>query len=127
VKTIISTNKAPAAIGPYSQAIRFGGLLFVSGQIALNPETGEIVEGDIQAQTKQVLENVKAIIEEAGMSLQNVLKCSCFLQDMEDFVKFNSVYNDYFTENPPARETVEVGRLPKNVLVEVSAICGAEK
>jgi len=127
VKTIISTNKAPAAIGPYSQAIRFGGLLFVSGQIALNPETGEIVEGDIQAQTKQVLENVKAIIEEAGMSLQNVLKCSCFLQDMEDFVKFNSVYNDYFTENPPARETVEVGRLPKNVLVEVSAICGTEK
>ena len=127
MKTIIATEKAPAAIGPYSQAIRYGDLLFVSGQIAINPASGEIVEGDIEAQTKQVLENVKAIIEEAGMTLQNVLKCSCFLQNMEDFVKFNSVYNDYFAENPPARETVEVGRLPKNVLVEVSAICGAGK
>ena len=127
MKKIIATEKAPAAIGPYSQATRYGDLLFVSGQIAINPATGEIVEGDIQAQTKQVLENVKAIIEAAGMTMQNVLKCSCFLQDMEDFVKFNSVYGEYFAENPPARETVEVGRLPKNVLVEVSAICGADK
>ena len=127
MKKIIATEKAPAAIGPYSQATRHGDLLFVSGQIAINPATGEIVDGDIQAQTKQVLENVKAIIEAAGMTMQNVLKCSCFLQDMEDFVKFNSVYGEYFAENPPARETVEVGRLPKNVLVEVSAICGVDK
>ncbi len=112
---------------PYSQAIRYGDLLFVSGQIAMDPETGQIVKGDIEVQTKQVLENVKAIIVEAGMTLQNVLKCSCFLKDMEDFVKFNSVYNSYFAESLPARETVEVGRLPKNVRVEVSAICGAEK
>jgi len=127
VKKIIATEKAPAAIGPYSQATRYGDLLFVSGQIAINPATGKIIEGDIQAQTRQVLENVKAIIEEAGMTLQDVLKCSCFLQDMEDFVKFNSVYSEYFSENPPARETVEVGRLPKDVSVEVSAICGAGK
>ena len=127
MKKIIATEKAPAAIGPYSQATRHGDLLFVSGQIAINPATGEIVDGDIQAQTKQVLENVKAIIQAAGMTMQNVLKCSCFLQDMEDFVKFNSVYSEYFAENPPARETVEVGRLPKNVLVEVSAICGVDR
>ena len=127
MKTIISTDRAPAAIGPYSQAIRYGDLLFVSGQIALNPETGELVEGDIEVQTKQVLENVQAIIKEAGMTLQDVLKCSCFLKDMEDFVKFNAVYNSYFAESLPARETVEVGRLPKDVCVEVSAVCGAKK
>ena len=124
MKKIISTDQAPAAIGPYSQAIQFGDLLFVSGQIAINPETGEIVEGDIEIQTKQVMENLRAIIQEAGMSLQNVLKCSCFLKDMEDFVKFNAVYNSYFAESLPARETVEVGRLPKDARVEVSAICG---
>ena len=127
MKKIVSTDSAPAAIGPYSQAIRYGDLLFVSGQIAIIPETGEIAEGDIEVQTRQVLENVKAIIEAAGMTLQNVLKCSCFLQNMEDFVQFNSVYNSYFADILPARETVEVGRLPKNVLVEVSAICGSEK
>jgi len=127
MKKIISTAKAPAAIGPYSQAVRYGDLLFVSGQIALDPKTGEIVEGDITVQTKQVLENVKAIIEEAGMTLRNVLKCSCFLSNMEDFVKFNSVYGGYFGKSLPARETVEVARLPKDVLVEVSAICGADK
>ena len=125
MKKIISTDNAPAAIGPYSQAIQFGNLLFVSGQIALDPKTGEIIDGDIEVQTKRVLENLKAIIEEAGMTLKNVLKCSCFLKTMEDFVKFNSVYDGYFGESLPARETVEVGRLPKDVLVEVSAICGA--
>ena len=127
MKKIVSTDSAPAAIGPYSQAIQYGDLLFVSGQIAINPETGEIVEGDIEIQSNQVLKNVQAIIEAAGMTLQNVLKCSCFLQNMDDFVKFNSVYDKYFADSLPARETVEVGRLPKNVLVEVSAICGAEK
>ena len=127
MKKIISTPNAPSAIGPYSQAIQYGELLFVSGQIALDPKTGELIEGDIEVQTKQVLENLKAIIEEAGMTLKNVLKCSCFLQSMEDFVKFNSVYDSFFAESLPARETVEVGRLPKDVLVEVSAICGKEK
>ncbi len=127
MKKIVSTDNAPAAIGPYSQAIQYGDLLFVSGQIAMDPKTGNLIEGDIEVQTKQVLENVKAIIEETGMTLQNVLKCSCFLKNMEDFVKFNSVYNSYFAESLPARETVEVGRLPKDVIVEVSAICGADK
>jgi 2-iminobutanoate/2-iminopropanoate deaminase len=126
MKKIISTDKAPAAIGPYSQAVQFGNLLFVSGQIALDPKTGELVEGGIEAQTRQVLENVKAIIEGAGLTLQNVLKCSCFLNNMENFTKFNSVYDSYFKESLPARETVEVGRLPKDVLVEISAICGGE-
>jgi 2-iminobutanoate/2-iminopropanoate deaminase len=97
----------------------------VSGQIPLDPQSGEIVEGDIEAQTRQVMENLKAIIESTGMNLQNVLKCSCFLSSMDHFVKFNSVYDEYFNESLPARETVEVGRLPKDVLVEVSAICGA--
>ena len=127
MKKIISTDNAPAAIGPYAQAVRYGNMLFVSGQIAIDPGTGQIVEGDIEAQTKQVLENLQAIIKAAGMTLQNVLKCSCFLKDMEDFVKFNAVYSSYFAESLPARETVEVGRLPKDARVEVSAICGADK
>ena len=127
MKKIISTNHAPAAIGPYSQAIRYGNLLFVSGQIAIDPESGDLIEDDIEVQTKQVMENLQAIITAAGMTLQNVLKCSCFLKDMGDFVKFNAVYNSYFAESLPARETVEVGRLPKDVRVEVSAICGAEE
>ena len=124
MKKIISTDNAPAAIGPYSQAVQFGDFLFVSGQIAFDPATGKLVEGDIEVQTKRVLENVKAIIEAAGMQLENVVKCSCFLSNMEDFVRFNGVYESYFGESAPARETVEVSRLPKDVLVEVSAICG---
>jgi 2-iminobutanoate/2-iminopropanoate deaminase len=127
MKKIISTNLAPDAVGPYSQAVQYGNLLFVSGQIAIDPKTGDLVEDDIEVQTKQVMENLQAIITAAGMSLKNVLKCSCFLKDMEDFVKFNAVYNNYFAESLPARETVEVGRLPKDVRVEVSAICGAEE
>ena len=127
MRKIIATNQAPAAIGPYSQAIQYGDLLFVSGQIPIDPKTGELVGGDIEVQTKQVLENLQAIIEAAGMTLQNVMKCSCFLKDMEDFMKFNAVYNSYFAESLPARETVEVARLPKDVQVEISAICGVEK
>ena len=127
MKKIVSTEKAPAAIGPYSQAIQFSGLLFVSGQVALDPETGEFVEGGIEEQTEQVLKNLRAIIEEGGMSLKDVLKCSCFLKNMDDFVTFNSVYDNYFGANPPARETVEVARLPEDALVEVSAICGVAK
>jgi len=126
MKKIISTDKAPAAIGPYCQAVQFGNLLFVSGQIALDPKTGNLVEGGIEAQTRRVLENIKAIIEGAGLTLQNVLKCSCFLNNMDNFAKFNAVYDSYFKESLPARETVEVARLPKDVLVEVSAICGQE-
>jgi 2-iminobutanoate/2-iminopropanoate deaminase len=124
MKKIISTDKAPAAIGPYSQGVQFGNLLFVSGQIALDPQTGDLVGVDIEVQTRRVLENVKAIIESAGITLQNVLKCSCFLKNMEDFAGFNAVYESYFGDSLPARETVEVARLPKDVLVEVSAICG---
>ena len=127
MKKIVSTDKAPAAIGPYSQAIQFSGLLFVSGQVALDPETGEFVDGGIEEQTAQVLKNLRAIIEEGGMSLEDVLKCSCFLKNMDDFATFNSVYDQYFGANPPARETVEVARLPKDALVEVSAICGVAK
>jgi 2-iminobutanoate/2-iminopropanoate deaminase len=120
----IATPNAPQAIGPYSQAIRYGDFLFVSGQIAIDPQTADIIEGDIEAQTEQVLKNITAIIEAAGMSLQDVVKCTCFLKDMNDFVRFNGVYEKYFGEILPARETVEVSRLPKDVRVEVSAICG---
>ena len=124
MKKIVATDNAPQAIGPYSQAIQYGDFLFVSGQIAIDPKTGNIIEGDIEAQTEQVLKNLSAIITEAGMSLENTVKCTCFLKDMNDFVKFNSVYENYFGKSLPARETVEVARLPKDVLVEVSAICG---
>ncbi len=124
MREIIVTEKAPKAVGPYSQAVRFANLVFVSGQIPLDPKSGEIVGGDIEVQAKQVLENLKAIVEASGMGLENVLKCTCFLQNMEHFARFNSVYNNYFANVLPARETVEVSRLPKDVLVEISAICG---
>jgi 2-iminobutanoate/2-iminopropanoate deaminase len=122
-KKKIATPNAPQAIGPYSQAIQSGDFLFVSGQIAIDPATGDIVAGDIEAQTERVLKNLTAIVEAAGMSLQDVVKCSCFLKDMNDFAKFNTVYETYFGEILPARETIEVARLPKDVQVEVSAIC----
>ena len=124
MREIISTDRAPAAVGPYSQAILYGNLLFVSGQISLHPESGEIVGKDIEVQTGRVLENLKNVIEASGMELNHVLKCTCFLRNMEDFAAFNSVYDTYFAEILPARETVEVSRLPKDVLVEISAICG---
>ena len=127
MKKIVETEKAPAAIGPYSQAIQFSGLLFVSGQVGIDPETGDFVEGGIEEQTAQVLKNLAAIIEESGMTFKDVLKCSCFLKNMDDFVTFNSIYDKYFGANPPARETVEVARLPKDALVEVSAICGVAR
>jgi 2-iminobutanoate/2-iminopropanoate deaminase len=124
MREIIATEKAPKAVGPYSQAVRFAHLVFVSGQIPLDPKSGEIVGGDIEVQAKQVLENLKAIVEASGMGLENVVKCTCFLQNMEHFARFNSVYSTYFANVLPARETVEVSRLPKDVLVEISAICG---
>jgi 2-iminobutanoate/2-iminopropanoate deaminase len=124
VKKRISTDQAPQAIGPYSQAIQFGNLLFVSGQVPLNPGTGNLVAGDIEAQTRQVMENLKAIVAAAGMTLADALKATCFLKNMGDFAKFNGIYAGYFGDTPPARETVEVARLPRDVLVEVSLICG---
>ena len=120
----IETSKAPAAVGPYSQAVQHGSLLFVSGQIPMDAATGEMVAGDIAAHTRKVIENLTAVIEAAGFSLRDVVKCSCFLQDMNDFTAFNAVYGEYFGQALPARETVEVARLPKDARVEISAICG---
>lgn len=124
MKEKIATERAPKALGPYSQAIRFGNLLFVSGQVPIDPTTGELVAGGIEAQTRQVMENLKAVVEAAGMSLSDTLKATCFLKDMGEFTKFNAVYGGYFGDTPPARETVEVARLPRDVSVEVSLICG---
>ena len=124
MKKRISTDQAPQAIGPYSQAIQFGNLLFVSGQVPLDPGTGNLVAGDIEAQARQVMENLKAIVAAAGMTLSDALKATCFLKNMGDFAKFNGIYAGYFGDTPPARETVEVARLPRDVLVEVSLICG---
>lgn len=122
VKEVISTTKAPGAIGPYSQGIKFGNLLFVSGQTPLDPETRQIVEGDVQAQTRQCLENIKAILEAAGTNLDNVLKSTVFIKDMNSFGKVNEIYAQYFTKNQPARSCVEVARLPMDVLVEIEVI-----
>lgn len=119
--TKVSTTKAPAAIGPYSQGIIANGMLFASGQIPIIPETGEIQEGDITAQAKQVMLNVGEILKEAGTTYENVIKTTCYLTDMEDFAAFNSVYEQYFT-GKPARSCVAVKQLPKNVLCEVEVI-----
>ena len=124
MKKKISADKAPQAIGPYSQAIQLGNLLFVSGQIPIDPQTGNLVTGDIQTQTRQVMQNLRAIVESAGLTLADAVKATCFLKNMGDFSKFNTVYADYFGDVPPARETVEVARLPRDVMVEVSLICG---
>jgi 2-iminobutanoate/2-iminopropanoate deaminase len=123
-REIIATPNAPKAIGPYSQAIKYGNLVFLSGQIPIDPKTGNVLKGSIEEQTKLVLENLKAVIEASGMTLKNVLKTTCFLKNMDDFPKFNAVYATYFGESLPARETVEVARLPRDVLVEISCICG---
>lgn len=122
MKQIISTDKAPAAIGPYSQAVKAGNLLFVSGQIPIDPATGEVVEATIQAQTTQSLTNVKNILEAAGASLDNVVKTTVFLKDMNDFVEMNRVYSTFFQTDCPARAAVQVAKLPKDVMVEVEAI-----
>jgi len=119
----VNTNRAPAAIGPYSQATIYGNLLFTSGQIPVNPETGEIVGNDIEAQASQVMENLAAVLEEGGSSFEKVVKATCFLKNMDDFDRFNEVYAKYFTSKP-ARSCVAVRKLPKDVLceVEVAAI-----
>ena len=122
MKTIISTPLAPSAIGPYNQATTFEKLVFTSGQIALDPATMEVVSGGVQEQTKQVMENLKAVLDAAGSSFDNVLKTTCFLAEMSDFVAFNEIYGQYFIKDAPARSTVAVKTLPKNVLVEVEVI-----
>ena len=119
---VINTTKAPAALGPYSQAIKAGNTIYVSGQIPLIPETMEIISEDVQEQTKQSLENVKAVLEAAGATLNDVVKASVFIKDMNDFAKINEIYATYFTENNPARACVEVARLPKDVKVEIEVI-----
>jgi|SRR6185503_2058608 len=120
MKTIINTNNAPAPIGPYSQAVIAGGLLFVSGQIAMNPVNGELILDDIKTETRQVMENIKAILTEAGLDFSHVVKTSIFLKDMQHFAQVNEVYGAYFTTDFPARETVQVAALPKNVNVEIT-------
>ncbi|KAA2215581.1 RidA family protein [Maribacter flavus] len=123
MKKIINTSKAPAPIGPYNQAILIGNTLYISGQIPLDPETGELVSGDIKKETRQSMENLKAILHEAGMTFENVVKSAIFLSDMNQFSHVNEVYGSYFnSDTAPARETVEVANLPKFVNVEISMI-----
>lgn len=119
---VIHTDNAPAAIGPYSQAIKAGNMLFVSGQVPFVPETMEIVEGDVKAQTAQSLKNLQAILKEAGADFSNVVKTTVFIKDMNEFAQINEVYAEYFGENKPARACVEVARLPKDVKVEIELI-----
>lgn len=122
MKTVITSPNAPAAIGPYSQAIVCNGFAYLSGQIPLDPTTGQIVEGDIAAQTERVFANMKAVLEACGSSLSLVLKTTVFLKDMGEFAKMNEVYARHFDANPPARSTVEVARLPRDVRVEIEAV-----
>jgi len=119
---VISTDRGPRAIGPYSQAIRANGFLFLSGQVSLDPATQQLIQGDIAAQTTRVLENLKGILEAAGSSLDRVVKTTVYLKDMNDFSAMNEVYARYFPANPPARATVEVARLPKDARVEIELI-----
>lgn len=121
-KKIINTKDAPAPIGPYSQAVQAGNMLFISGQIALDPATGTLYQGDIRIETEVVMSNLKAILNAAGMDFSNVVKTSIFLMAMGDFAKVNEVYDTYFTDHYPARETVQVSGLPKGVSVEISMI-----
>jgi len=123
MKKIINTNNAPAPIGPYNQAILSGNTLYTSGQICLHPSTGELVNSSVEVETTQVMENIKAVLTEAGMNFENVVKSSIFISDMNDFAKINEIYGSYFNaQTAPARETVEVANLPKFVNVEISMI-----
>ena len=125
-KKVISTTRAPEAIGAYSQAIQAGSLLFVSGQIPLDPETGELILGDIKKQTHRVMESIKGIVESAGGGLDSIVKCTIYLKNLNDFNDVNEVYGSYFKQAPPARATVEVSALPKGVAVEIDAIANLE-
>ena len=122
MKKVISTANAPQAIGPYSQAIEAGGFVFVSGQIPLIPATGELVDGSVEVQTARVLDNLKAILEAAGSSMEDVVKTTVYITNMDDFAKVNGIYGRYFEANPPARVCVEVSKLPKGALVEIDVI-----
>jgi 2-iminobutanoate/2-iminopropanoate deaminase len=122
MKEIISTNKAPKAIGPYSQAVKANGFVFTAGQIALDPATGQLIEGDVARQTARVLENLKSILEAAGSSLDHSIKATVYVKDMNDFAAMNEVYARYFPKEPPARSTVEAARLPREVRVEIDLI-----
>jgi 2-iminobutanoate/2-iminopropanoate deaminase len=122
MKENISTEKGPKAIGPYSQAVRANGFIFTAGQIALDPASGQLVSGDIARQTARVLDNLKAIVEAGGSSLDHVVKATVYLKDMNDFAAMNEVYARYFPQNPPVRSTVEAARLPRDVLVEIDLI-----
>jgi len=122
MREVIATDHAPKAIGPYSQAIRAQGLIFTSGQVAIDPATQQVIAGDVSAQTDRVLKNLDAILQASGTSLDKVLRCTVFLKNMGDFAAMNEVYGRYFKQSPPARSTVEVARLPKDVLVEIDVI-----
>jgi 2-iminobutanoate/2-iminopropanoate deaminase len=122
MKKIIFTEQAPKAMGAYSQAVVSNGFAFLSGQIPLDPSTGQLIEGDVAAQTVRVLENLKAVLEACGSSLERVVKTTVFLKDMGEFAQMNAVYSEYFPENPPARATVEAARLPRDVRVEIDCI-----
>ncbi len=124
MRDVILTDRGPKPIGPYSQAIRTNGFLYVSGQVALDPKTGEMTGTDIRQQTERVLENVKGILEAAGSNMHHVVKTTVFLKDMNEFAAMNEVYAKYFTLAPPARSTVQVSRLPKDALVEIEVIAG---
>jgi len=121
-KEIVSTKNAPGAVGPYSQAVKCGGMVYTAGQVALDPNTGQMVEGGIKEQTHQVFANLKAVLEAAGTSLENVVKATVFIVDMDKFGEVNEVYAKYFTGDFPARSCVEVGRLPKGALVEIEVV-----
>jgi len=125
MREVIATEEAPKAIGPYSQAIKANGFVFVSGQVPLDPATQQLVDGDVAAQTERVLLNLSGILKAAGSSLERVVKAGVFLKNMSDFAAMNEVYGRYFTQSPPARATVEVARLPKDVLVEIDVIAVA--
>lgn len=126
MRMVIATENAPAAIGPYSQAIVYNGIAYLSGQIPLVPQTGQLVEGGIEEQTKRVLDNLGAVLEACGSNYDLVLKVGIFVKDMNDFAKVNEIYGRYFHTNPPARATVQVARLPKDVLVEIDAVAAVK-
>lgn len=126
-KTIIATEKAPGAIGPYSQAVEVNGIVYTSGVIPIDPATGRLVEGDITVQAKQAIGNLAALLEAAGASTDSTIKTTVFIKDMNDFTKVNEIYAEYFTRDFPARSCVEVARLPKDVLIEIEAIAIKEK
>ena len=125
MKNVVVTDRGPKPIGPYSQAIKANGFIYLSGQVALDPQSGELVGSDIRQQTERVLENIKGILEAAGANLHHVIKTTVFLKDMNDFSGMNETYTRYFTAAPPARSTVQVSRLPKDALVEIEVIAGS--